>query len=164
MHIGAASLHPKGFGGGTAHVETAVQMDAYDSLPIGGLHLVEDDVPQNARVVDHHVKLSEMIHGHFNRAPCRAPFRHALGADDRRATHGLDHRLGLLRRRGGAFARPAQRDADIVDDHFRARASEFERDAAPDPPACARDDRNLVAQPQIHRHRLFLPRSSGQSQ
>ncbi len=109
------------------------------SLPVRPAHLVEDDVAQDAGIVDQDVDTAEG----FERALHDGVGILRLGDRQRRgdgfAAGRLDRRHGVLRR-AGVGAGAIEPGADVADHDARAFGGEQQRDAAADTAPGAGDD------------------------
>ena len=118
-------------------------MDVDDRLPLFDRHVVKNAIAQDAGIVDHRMDRTEGVDGGLDDAVGRFPFSDAVGVRHRRAAgfaDFVDHQCGravIVSQTVGPYTR-------VVDQNFGAGGRHGECDIAPDTPARAGHDHNLV--------------------
>ncbi len=158
MNKGTASLVAEMRGGRSGDEEAAVQMDPDNGQPILGRHLVEDHVPQDARVVHHGVDPAEMIERGLHDLLGGVPIRDAVRADLGLAAAFANEGSGLLGRTCRA-ALAGEGRPDIVDDDPRPRPRHHHGDSPADAASGPGDYGNLACEQRFgHPRLLWQPR------
>jgi hypothetical protein len=117
-------------------------------------HLVEDDIAQDARVVDQNIDAAEGVERELDDLLGILRLDDGQRRCNRLAAFFLD-RLDRLLRRPGVLPRAFEAGADIADDDARALGGEQNSDTAADTPPRPGDNRHFII--NNPRHPLSLP-------
>ncbi|MCY1530002.1 hypothetical protein D9M68_651750 [compost metagenome] len=131
--------------------EGAAQVDADHGVEILDVHVHERLVAQDAGVVDQHVEPAERGDRGLDQPLGTLPVGHVVGVGHGLAAHRAD--LGHHFLRGAVHgARAVGPGAQVVDDHLRALAREFQCVFAAEAAAGAGDDDHAVLAELLHLH------------
>jgi len=93
-------------------------MNIQNSLPVFRLHFEQALVPQNARIVDQDVNLSEGINGRLDDVRPAVRRRNVVVIGNSLSSQGLDLINNFIRRSGRSLAGTVPGTAKIIDHYF----------------------------------------------